>query len=60
MTTDPLGREVLDSPAFIAGFLLLALTTSWVSHRLVELPLNHRLRRAFAALWSRNLKAARS
>jgi peptidoglycan/LPS O-acetylase OafA/YrhL len=53
-----LGREVLDSPAFIAGYLLLAITASLVSHRLVELPLNHRLRRAFEALRTRGQPAA--
>jgi peptidoglycan/LPS O-acetylase OafA/YrhL len=48
-----LGREVLDTPAFLAGFLVLAITTSLVSHRLVEQPLNHRLRQAFGSLRTR-------
>ncbi|HEX8439121.1 acyltransferase [Archangium sp.] len=44
-----LGREVLDTPAFVAGTLALTVVASLVSYRLVEQPLHRRLRRAFAA-----------
>ncbi len=42
-----LGREVLDTPAFVLGFLALAITTALVTHRLVEQPLHRLVLRAF-------------
>jgi peptidoglycan/LPS O-acetylase OafA/YrhL len=41
------GREVLETPAFVVGFLVFAVVASVVSYQLVEVPLNKRLRRAF-------------
>jgi peptidoglycan/LPS O-acetylase OafA/YrhL len=43
-----LGREVLDTPAFVAGSIAFTVVASLVSYRLVEQPLHRRLRRAFA------------